>query len=219
MAVGTNNFAGYFELFSLFLAVPLLYFFRQIPIPMIPFLLLMFIGCLAVLLRCGDFDRKKLWIGGKAVSSAEIRRIAVEFAAAAALLFLFVWFFHPEKLFSFPRTHFKIWLAVIILYPLLSAYPQELIYRAYFFHRFSGIFRNTGSAIFASALAFSFMHIVFANWTAPALTLVGGFLFSRTYAGTGSLFYPWLEHSLYGNLVFTLGLGYYFHGATMAVVR
>ena len=58
------------------------------------------------------------------------------------------------------------------------------------------------------------MHIVFMNPVAVLLSLVGGFLFSATYSKTKSLLWVSVEHSLYGMLIFTLGLGKFFYGAT-----
>jgi hypothetical protein len=45
------------------------------------------------------------------------------------------------------------------------------------------------------------------------LTLIGGWFFAETYARTRSMRLVWLEHALYGCLVFTIGLGdYFYHG-------
>lgn len=54
-------------------------------------------------------------------------------------------------------------LAVILLYPLLSAAPQGLVYRVFFFHRYQILFRKPQTMILASAVAFAFSHIVFRN--------------------------------------------------------
>jgi membrane protease YdiL (CAAX protease family) len=65
--------------------------------------------------------------------------------------------------------------------------------------------------IFASAAAFSLMHIVFKNPLALLLTFAGGILFAKTYEKTDSLVISLIEHALYGNYVFTLGLGKYLY--------
>lgn len=62
----------------------------------------------------------------------------------------------------------------------------------------------------ASALAFGWMHLVYGNLVAIGLTLAGGWYFADTYAKTGSLRLATLEHALYGNLLFTIGLGGFF---------
>lgn len=55
------------------------------------------------------------------------------------------------------------------------------------------------------------MHIIFRNPVAPLLTLPGGYLFATTYTRTRSLLITGIEHALYGDLVFTIGLGIYFY--------
>jgi membrane protease YdiL (CAAX protease family) len=57
------------------------------------------------------------------------------------------------------------------------------------------------------------VHIIFGNWLAIALCLIGGFLFSFTYRNTGSLLLTCVDHALFGNFLFTIGLGkYFYHG-------
>lgn len=63
----------------------------------------------------------------------------------------------------------------------------------------------------ASVLAFSFLHVIFDNWIAVALTVPAGYLFTRTYRRTDSLLLASLEHALYGCAVFTTGLGRFFY--------
>lgn len=43
------------------------------------------------------------------------------------------------------------------------------------------------------------------------LTIPGGYLLSATYSKTKSLLVTGIEHAIYGNLVFTVGLGFYFY--------
>jgi membrane protease YdiL (CAAX protease family) len=52
---------------------------------------------------------------------------------------------------------------------------------------------------------------VFLNPLAVLLTIPGGFLLSKTYGRTKSLLVTGIEHAIYGNLVFTVGLGFYFY--------
>jgi uncharacterized protein len=55
------------------------------------------------------------------------------------------------------------------------------------------------------------MHLLFGNVAAPLLSIPAGYLFSHTYARTRSLPAAAVEHALYGNIVFTVGLGLYFY--------
>ncbi|WP_324192028.1 CPBP family intramembrane glutamic endopeptidase [Nocardia puris] len=123
--------------------------------------------------------------------------------------------FSPERLFDLPRTEPAVWAMVMVFYPLLSVYPQELIYRTFVFHRYAPVFGSGWAMIAASAVAFGFAHIIFGNWIAVALTLIGGLLFAHRYRRTGSILVVTVEHALYGCLAFTVGLGgFLYSGAT-----
>jgi membrane protease YdiL (CAAX protease family) len=117
----------------------------------------------------------------------------------------------PANLFGFPRRAPQIWLMVVCLYPLLSAYPQELIYRAFLFHRYRPLLRSDVTLVWVSTISFGFLHLIYDNWIAVLFGLLGGYFFSTTYRRTGSLLAASLEHALYGLLVFTIGLGQYFY--------
>jgi uncharacterized protein len=101
----------------------------------------------------------------------------------------------------------------MVLYPVLSVYPQGITHRAFLMHRYQHLFPNQRVFAVAAALAFSYMHITFRNPVALILTLIGGFLFVRTYCRTESLMLSGFEHALYGNALFTVGLGHYLYHA------
>ena len=136
---------------------------------------------------------------------------------AAALGFsLILALYAPQLLFSLPRQRPALWLMVMLLYPVLSVYPQKLIYRTFFFHRYQALFSTDQSRIVASALSFGFMHIIFHNWIAVLLTCIGGLLFARSYAYSRSTALAAWEHALYGCLLFTVGLGRFFYSGGLA---
>ena len=133
------------------------------------------------------------------------------------LMFVFVLVHSPEQMFNFPRQKPELWTLVMVLYPLLSVFPQEFIYRKFYFWRYKRLFSSSRWMIFSSAFVFSFLHIVYDNWVAIVATLAGGFLFSLTYDRSGQVKWAWLEHTIYGQLVFTVGLGHYFYEAPVAM--
>jgi membrane protease YdiL (CAAX protease family) len=46
------------------------------------------------------------------------------------------------------------------------------------------------------------------------LCLIGGLLFALTYQHSGSLLLTCLDHALFGNFIFTVGLGqFFYHGS------
>jgi len=121
----------------------------------------------------------------------------------------------PERLFDLPRRDPLLWASVVVLYPLLSVYPQELIYRVFLLHRYAPLLGTGRRAAAASAAAFGFAHIIFGNVLSIVLTLVGGWLFARTFQRTRSLLATSVQHALYGVLAFTVGLGdFFYHGSS-----
>src|SRR5262249_50360457 len=102
------------------------------------------------------------------------------------------------------------WLTVLLLYPVCSVLPQEVLYRRFLFARWRALGGSDAWALGASAAAFAGLHAIYGNVCAVTLTLVGGWFFADTYRRTGSLGLVCLEHALYGALIFTMGLGSYF---------
>jgi membrane protease YdiL (CAAX protease family) len=114
-------------------------------------------------------------------------------------------------MFNLVRAHPLLWALIMLLYPVLSVYPQGVIYRAFLMRRYQPLFGSDWGLILASAVAFSLMHLIFRNPIALILTFVGGLLFAWRYRQTGSLVVSSFEHALYGCFLFTLGLGRYFY--------
>lgn len=80
-------------------------------------------------------------------------------------------FFGLRLLFAFPREDPLIWALVMVLYPLLSVYPQELIFRGFVFHRYATVFGDGARMAAASAVAFGLVHIAFGRWMSVAMTI------------------------------------------------
>jgi membrane protease YdiL (CAAX protease family) len=102
---------------------------------------------------------------------------------------------------------------IIILYPILSAFPQEIVYRSFFFKRYGNLFKNKKVLIFVNAFLFSFAHIIYLNPIVIFFTFIGGLIMAESYSKHNSLIKVSIEHGLYGDIVFTSGLGAYFYHA------
>lgn len=196
------------EFVLLFVALPLVYRLGFIPLGKIPFLLLIVVGVAVVLARDPGFDRRLLW--NAAPLGRELRRIAPLFLLAAAGIALYTAIAWPERLFDMPRTETSTWLLLLVLYPLLSVYPQELVYRTFFFHRYAALLPHPAVRIGANAAVFGFMHIVYDNWIAVVATAIGGLLFAWTWERSRSTLTVSVEHALFGCWMFTVGLGAFF---------
>jgi len=204
------------EFLLLFVALPLGYRFSPVRVPALP--LLWVVACYAgwQLLRDPKFDRARLWSAGRL--PGQLVAILAVFAVAALAIWLGVRLYAPQLEWSLLRQHPWFWAVVMVVYPVLSVYPQGLLYRAFFFERYAGLFPCKWAMVVASAAAFAFLHIVFRNSLAVALTFAGGLLFAARYTETGSLATSSFEHALYGCFLFTVGLGQYFYEGTIAAV-
>ena len=199
------------EFVVLFVGLPLLLYTQRHALGgrVIPLLIVLAVGCVAVLLWDPQFDRQRMWNASSV--PAQLRSMLAVFAlGVVGMIGVFAWR-HPDLLWSFPREHTRTWAVIMVTYPLLSVYPQELIFRTFLFHRYDPLLGNARAKIAASGTAFGMAHIVFANWAAPLCTMVIGFWFARTYARSESTLAVVLEHVLWGMLAFTVGLGWYFY--------
>ncbi|MBF6336359.1 CPBP family intramembrane metalloprotease [Nocardia abscessus] len=179
----------------------------------IPALLALAAGAAVYLRRSPDFDRAALW--RSAALRTQARSMAAWAGSSAVALTAAVAVSRREDLFDLPRRNPLLWLAVMVLYPALSVYPQELIFRSFLFHRYAPVFGEGPVLVIASAAAFGFVHIVFGSWFSVIASGVGGWIFASRYLRTQSLFTASVEHSVYGMVVFTVGLGrYFYHGST-----
>ena len=173
--------------------------------------------CLVVLLRDPSFDRRQLWDASQA--RAGLRGVALRTVVVWTGLLVLTALWQPERLFQTPRHHPGLWLMIVTLYPVLSAYSQELMFRTLFFHRYGALFRRPTSRIAASALLFGWAHVVAHNVPAIILAAIAGFLFASTYERRRSTLLVGLEHALYGDFVFTVGLGNFFYNARRLVTH
>ncbi|MGF1669953.1 MAG: type II CAAX prenyl endopeptidase Rce1 family protein [Balneolaceae bacterium] len=204
-----RQFVLWLEFTLLFIGMPLIYFFEILTIPAIPALLIFLTLCLILLWQDSSI-KIKTHLNQKA-SRQMIRKIILRFLAFGSLLIMVVWFFIPDRLFYMPLNQPYLWMLLILLYPFLSALPQEIIYRLFLFHRYQTLVSNKQILVFMSIASFAFLHIIYHNWIAVLLTFLGGILFTQTYLKTNSVLSATLEHSLYGVLIFTAGLGSYFY--------
>ncbi|MEM6904551.1 MAG: CPBP family glutamic-type intramembrane protease [Pseudomonadota bacterium] len=120
----------------------------------------------------------------------------------------------PERMFGMVIYRPELWLAIMLLYPPVSAWPQELIYRSLFFERYGSLFPNATWAIGVNGAAFALGHLFFQNPITILMTGAAGAVIAWAYLRNRSLWMAWALHSVGGILVFTSGLGiFFYHGA------
>jgi len=203
------------EFAVLFVGLPVLLYTQRHALGgmVVPILLLLGAGCGALLWADRAFDRVRLW--NRQSFRTHVKRTLRWFVPGAVLVAIAFALLRPDLLLSFPQVHTKVWLVIMVTYPALSVYPQEVIFRAFLFHRYAALFPGRKAKIAASSVAFGLAHIIFANWVAPLMTAVIGVQFARTYAKTQSTLQVALEHMLWGCFAFTVGLGWYVYSGAI----
>lgn len=200
------------EFLTLFVILPVVFRFLPTRPSPIPFLWVLAGYCLWVLRRAPGFDRTRLW--NSAPLRAALPGMLLLFLLVALGLTLVVWLRFPRQLFLLVRAQPFFWLLVMVVYPVLSVYPQGIVYRMFICERYRGLFGGATTVLLVSAAAFALSHILFRSYWSVGLTLAAGLLFAWRYQTTGSLLTSSLEHALYGCYVFSVGLGaLFYHGA------
>lgn len=131
----------------------------------------------------------------------------VKFTIIAIITTVFVYFSEPSNLFTVLTNRPLLWLSLLVVYTLFSVYPQELIYRTFYFQRYASLFKNKKVFIFLNATVFCLAHLFFGNILVIIMTFVGGLLFGFTFYNTKSTLLVTIEHAVYGSWLFTVGMG------------
>jgi CAAX protease family protein len=200
------------EMLLLYVVAPLgvyslLYDYRIPLFQILPVIFVVFVVILTV-------DRNFSWREAlsRGIDLKTLASILLIFAIGAPLLALFARHDSPTRFLAFPLYAQNVWLMVMVLYPVLSVTAQEIMFRLFFFSRYRALFGSDAqAAIVLNAVLFAFVHIIFQNWVTVVISFLGGLLFAWRYERTQSYWAAVLEHSLWGNLIFTLGLGRYFY--------
>ncbi len=197
-----------------FVLPPCLYFVRhQLAWRISLLALALALGAVLFLVRAERFDRRSLW--STAGLPRHLRAILLLFLPAGLLLSILNAVFLPDRFLIFPLERPGAWVLVMLLYPILGVYPQELLFRAFFFHRYRRLFHNDAHLVLLNGLSFGLAHLVYGNWIAFTLATLGGIIFAYRYLRTGSLLAASLEHGLWGDYVFTIGIGWYLYSGAI----
>ncbi|MEI9902054.1 MAG: CPBP family intramembrane glutamic endopeptidase [Hyphomicrobium sp.] len=144
-------------------------------------------------------------------SLVQLGSILLVFALGAGIVATYVSEYHPALFLELPRNRPETYQRIMLLYPLMSVIAQELVYRTFFFHRYGLLFGGAWwLAIVLNGVLFGLGHIVIGTPLAIYGTMAAGALFAWRYAMTRSFWAVFIEHTLWGWLVFTVGLGRYF---------
>ncbi len=198
----------YLELIFLFICLPLLMKFNLIPLPRLITLLIVF-----ALVLLGSIKRKYLdrrWYKLPTLDKRYWLKMGIIYLGTFVFLTAYLYFILGQEPFILVRERPHLMLIISVFYPLISAFPQELIYRTYYFERYKEIL-GPKALIITNMLAFSFLHVIYNNLPSLILTLISGFVFTLNYYRKGSLMLVTIEHSILGLIVFFTGMGQFFY--------
>jgi membrane protease YdiL (CAAX protease family) len=199
------------ELALIFIGAPLImtYAVHGIRLPLFLALPPVLGGLILYLLWDDSFRVTRELSRGFALS--ELGSMLAIFLIVGSAVALFVGQQLPDMFLGMPRYRPRLWLAILIFYPLMSVLAQELVYRTFFFHRYGPLFGDRRwLAVMTNGAVFGFGHILFMNWVAVVGAFALGTLLAYRYERTRSYWAVCLEHTLYGWLIFTVGLGTFF---------
>lgn len=199
------------ELVVLFVAAPIV-MHKVIQAERIPmFVALLPVLAFAALMLVADRGfqlRQELRVGFSALTGISIVGLA---AIGGALAAYWLKHHHPNWYLEFPTNRPERYRQVMLLYPFFSVAAQELVYRTFYFHRYGPVFgAQHWAGVLANGVLFGFAHIVVGSPEAVIATFFGGLLLALRYQATRSFWAVFLEHTLWGWLIFTIGLGRFF---------
>ena len=139
------------------------------------------------------------------------RRVAAFAGAAGAVGLAAILTLRPEAAFEPGRSRPWQLVAIVLLYPPLSALPQEVVFRALFFRRYGPVLpRGVGAQLALNAALFAFAHLAYSSWLVAAMTFAGGLVFAHAHRVRGSFPEAVALHAAAGCVLFALGLGTWF---------
>ena len=133
--------------------------------------------------------------------------VVIRFLGFVIASTLYVYLTNPNDLFRVVIDAPLMWISICLLYTFVSAIPQEIFYRFFFFTRYSNLSDSKWPFILLNATVFCLAHTMFDNTLVFLLTFIGGLLFANTYYETRSLLLVCIEHTLYGLWLYTVGMG------------
>ncbi len=198
------------ELLALFGGIPLLIW--QCDFPMLESIGFGVAYAAWQLHRDKAFEWKSLWdLPEPAVRKAFFKGLAIRVMAAGIIFIMWIAWMDPGMFFNFPRQRPVLFAIVSVGYPVLSVTFQEVLFRVYFLRRYQRIFERPMTLIVMNGIIFGWAHIFFTSNWALFYSTIGGAVLMYQYYRYRCFAFIWLEHSLYGLMIFTLGGGMYFY--------
>ncbi|WP_107497188.1 CPBP family intramembrane glutamic endopeptidase [Thalassobius sp. I31.1] len=202
------------EFLLLFVAVPVVVAVWMPPTRMFAALGVFMLLGLVLLWRTPGFSWCIMFQGWRRMQIWPVVAIALAVAAASYAILMQS---APERLFAMLKYRPDMMLLIAVFYPLVSALPQELIFRVLFFRRYKPVIPAGARGVWLNAALFSLAHLMYWSWVVAIMAFIGGLIFAWAYKTRESLPLAIVLHSVAGVVLFAFGMGVYFYSG--AVVR
>ncbi|WP_245853463.1 CPBP family glutamic-type intramembrane protease [Maliponia aquimaris] len=127
-----------------------------------------------------------------------------------------LWLTAPGATFFLVWHSLALMLMIAALCPVLSALPQERVFRPLSFRRYGGLLPGGDTApLVLNAVLFSLAHLMCWSWIATLMTFSGGLIFAWAYERRGNFPEAVMLHSVAGVIVFALGLRAFFYSGNV----
>ena len=192
------------EFFIIFILVPVSF---AISYPIWIKMIIGALGFLYILFILLRIEKNKFKIAQNLDWKFFYKRTFIQLAIIAIVTTVYVWLIDPSSLYIVVLNKPLLWIMILFFYSVFSVYPQELIYRTFFFQRYKSLFKSELLLLVINATVFSLAHIFFRKGLVMILTFIGGILFALTFKKTKSTLLVTIEHAIYGCWLFTVGMG------------
>lgn len=211
-AARARNFRLWAEFLGFYLGLPVAAALLVPPELMFPMLFAVTALGLALLHVTEGFAWHDLTRGWRRI---DWRLVGLFGLATAAVGLAVVYATAPESAFRLIRANPAMMAAIALLYPALSALPQEIVFRPLFFRRYGAVLPGLRSAILLNAAVFSLAHLMYWSWIVALMTFSGGLAFAWAYEARRNFPMAVAMHALAGVIVFALGLGVFFYSGNV----
>ncbi|QUS35192.1 CPBP family intramembrane glutamic endopeptidase [Falsirhodobacter algicola] len=198
----------YVEFVAFFVIVPVAVAFYLPPDRLFEGLFAFMLVGLALLWATPGFRWHELTRGWRAIRWRAVAGLALATLLAGMAVMQIA---APQRMFATLLDHPQRLLAIVILYPLLSALPQEVVFRALWFRRYRDILPGGAAGMVLNAAFFSLAHLMYWSAVVTVMTFAGGLAFAWAHSVRRSFPMAWVMHSVAGLIIFTVGLGIYFY--------
>jgi len=192
------------EFFLAFIVIPVSF---VLDYPVIIKILIGLVGFLYIIFILFRVEKMKFKIAKGLDWKLFWKHTLIKFISVIILTTIYVWIFDKQNLFYVVLNKPFLWISILFVYSVFSVYPQELIYRTFYFQRYETLFKSKTLLIFVNAIVFCLAHMFFRNTLVIVLTFLGGLLFGFTFYKSKSTLFVTIEHAILGCWLFTVGMG------------